>query len=294
MDYSLRSIGVRKVILITLGFNLLVGLTKIIYGMIVNSVAIMSDGIHTLFDGFNNIMGLVGIYYASRTPDEKHPYGYRKFETVLTIFIGVMMFFTAYTIFHRAFESFISNQPSTAGLEAFLVMLVTLSVNFFVSAYERKKGLELNSEFLVADAGYTRSDVYVTLGVIAGLILARLGFSKADPIVGMIVGFIVAWMGVTIFRNTIAILVDESVLDSHDIMERVCAIDGVESCHKIRSRGPEGNVFIDLHVQVDPLISVNDGHEIANVVKKDLKTKISGVVDVVVHIEPVTKPEDKP
>jgi cation diffusion facilitator family transporter len=291
MDYTLRSIEVRRVILITLGFNLMVGLTKITYGTIVDSVAIMSDGIHTLFDGFNNIMGLVGIYYASRSPDKKHPYGYRKFETIITIFIGIMMFFTAYTIFHRAFESFVSNVPSTAGLEAFVVMLGTLTVNFCVSGYERKRGLVLKSEFLIADAGYTRSDVYVTLGVITGLILARCGFPKADSIVGMIVGVIVAWMGVQIFRTTIAILVDESVLDSSDIMDTVCAIDGVEKCHKIRSRGPEGNVFVDLHVLVDPDISVNDGHEIANVVKKDIKTKISGVVDVLVHIEPVKTSE---
>lgn len=287
MDISLRNKAVRRVNYIIIVLNLLVGLTKITYGLIVNSVAVMSDGMHTLFDGFNNLMGLVGIYYSSYKPDEKHPYGYRKFETIITVLIGLMMFVTSYEIFKRAYESLVKGVQSTAGLEAFGIMCTTLMVNFCVSSYEKKRGIELKSEFLIADAGYTRSDVYVSIGVIIGLLLARLGYPMADPIIGMIVGFIVAWMGVKILRSTIAILVDESVLDSNNIKEIVRSIDGVKECHKIRSRGPDGNVFVDLHVLVDPYISVFEGHEVANVVKKHLKTKISGVVDVVVHIEPM-------
>jgi cation diffusion facilitator family transporter len=179
-----------------------------------------------------------------------------------------------------------SGETTTAGGEAFVVMLVTLGVNIFVSTYEKKRGRELNSEFLIADAGHTRSDIYVTSGVIAGLLISRLGYPNADPAVGVVVGLLVAWAGFKILKTTTAVLVDESTLDNSLVEKTVCSIEGVEQCHKIRSRGPGGSVFLDLHVVVNPSITVDEGHRIAHAVQECLKSKIEGVVDVVVHIEP--------
>jgi len=286
MNDTSRVSAVRWVLVITLLLNVAVCAAKIIYGNAVNSVAVVSDGLHSLFDGFSNILGLVGMYYASNKPDERHPYGHRKVETVFTVFIGVMMFATCFEIFRKSYESFMSSETTTAGGEAFVVMLVTLGVNIFVSTYEKKRGRELNSEFLIADAGHTRSDIYVTSGVIAGLLISRLGYPNADPAVGVVVGLLVAWAGFKILKTTTAVLVDESTLDNSLVEKTVCSIEGVEQCHKIRSRGPGGSVFLDLHVVVNPSITVDEGHRIAHAVQECLKSKIEGVVDVVVHIEP--------
>jgi cation diffusion facilitator family transporter len=286
MDDTNRVAAVRWVLVITLILNVLVCAAKIIYGTNVNSVAVVSDGLHSLFDGFSNVLGLIGMYYASNKPDERHPYGHRKFETVFTVFIGVMMFATCFEIFNKSYTSFMSGATTTAGGEAFVVMLVTLGVNVFVSTYEKRRGRELSSEFLIADAGHTLSDIYVTCGVITGLLISRLGYPKADPAVGVVVGLMVAWAGFKILRITTAVLVDESTLDNALVEKTVCSIEGVKQCHKIRSRGPNGSVFLDLHVVVEPALTVDEGHKIAHAVQECIKANVVGVVDVVVHIEP--------
>ncbi|BCB95260.1 cation efflux system protein [Dissulfurispira thermophila] len=282
-----RTSEIRKVLLITLVLNLIVSAAKVFYGYYINSVSILSDGYHSLFDGVSNIVGLIGIYIASHPPDEKHPYGHRKYETVFTIFVGVLMFITCIEIFKKSYNSFLG-QSETAMItpQSFMVMLITLSVNIFVAIYEKNKGVSLTSEYLIADSKHTRSDIYVSLGVIGGLIISKIGISKADPIAGAIVGIFVAKAGIDIIKESTEILVDRTQMDTSMIKEIACTVDGVIECHEIRTRGTKSHIFVDLHVIVAPSLTVEDAHKIAEIVEKKIKNEISEVVDVVVHIEP--------
>ena len=281
-----RTSEIRKVLLITLLLNILVSAAKIFYGYITGSISIFSDGFHSLFDGVSNIVGLIGIYIASHPPDEKHPYGHRKYETVFTIFVGLLMLFTCFEVFRKVYESLTGRHETTVTSASFWVMAVTLIINIFVSVYEKQKGEKLSSEFLIADSRHTKSDIYVSLGVIVSLVFIKLGFPIADPIAGAVVGIFIAKAGIDIIRESTETLVDRTQMDTSIIKEIACSVNGVMECHEIRTRGTRSHVFIDLHILVDPSLSVENAHRIAEAVEKEIKSKISEVVDVVVHIEP--------
>jgi len=282
-----RSAAIRRVLWVTLFCNICVSGAKIGYGCFSHSVSITADGFHSMFDGVSNIMGFIGIYFASNPPDEEHPYGHRKIETIFTIFIGVMMSLTCLEIFKQVYESIKSEPQVSVTTESFLIMIITLGVNIFVTTYEKRRGKKLNSEFLIADAQHTRSDIYATIGVIIGLIFMKLGFTRADTIVGAIVGILVARAGIRILRDAADVLADRKQMDTQRIKEIVCGIDNVVDCHKVRTRGTNSHIFIDLHITVKPELSVVDGHKIAHIAEERIKGNIRAEVDIVVHIEPL-------
>lgn len=281
-----RTSEIRKVLLITLLLNMLVSGAKIFYGYITSSVAMISDGFHSLFDGVSNIVGLVGIYLSSHPPDERHPYGHRKYETVFTIFVGLLMFITCIEIFKRVYDSLSGKYQAEVTALSFAVMLSTMAVNIFVAAYEKRMGEKLSSEYLTADARHTKSDIYVSIGVIAGLIFVKLGIKIADPIIGTLVGIFVAKAGIDIIRESTEMLIDKRQIDVSIIKEIACNVDGVIECHDIRTRGTKGYVFVDFHIVVDPLISVENAHKIAHIVEDKIRLRFPEIADVVVHVEP--------
>ncbi|MBI5214056.1 MAG: cation transporter [Nitrospirae bacterium] len=281
-----RTSEIRKVLLITLALNILVSAAKVFYGYITNSVSIFSDGFHSFFDGISNIVGLVGIYISSNPPDEKHPYGHRKYETVFTIFVGLLMLLTCFEVFKKVYESFAGRHETTVTGASFIVMIVTMAINVFVSIYEKRKGLRLNSEFLIADSQHTKSDIYVSIGVIVSLIFIKLGFPLADPIAGAVVGIFIAKAGIDIIKGSTETLVDSSQTDISLIKDIACNVDGVIECHKIRTRGTKGQIFVDLHMLVNPALSVEEAHAIAERAERVIKERLPEVADVVVHIEP--------
>ncbi|MEN2986260.1 MAG: cation diffusion facilitator family transporter [Thermodesulfovibrionaceae bacterium] len=289
-----RKREIQKVLLITLFLNLSVSFVKIIYGWLSNSVAIYSDGFHSLFDGVSNIGGLIALKLSTHPPDKEHPYGHRKFETVFAVFIGVMMAIVAIEILRNAYEAFFKSEKPELDNNAFIILICTLAVNLFISTYERKKGKELKSEFLIADSAHTRADIYTTLGVLLSVVITKLGYTIVDPIAGLIVGGFIAKEAFKILKEATDILADKAVIDKEKISEVVSECYDVIECKDIRTRGATGHIFVDLKILVDSSISVSQAHEIANRVENLLKDKFPDIVDVVIHIEPSEKTKDFP
>ncbi|ACI21508.1 MULTISPECIES: cation diffusion facilitator family transporter [Thermodesulfovibrio] len=280
---------IRKVLLITLCLNLLVSFAKIIYGLKVNSLAIYSDGFHSLFDGVSNIGGIIGIYLASRPPDREHPYGHRKYETIFAVFIGVLMGFTSLEILKGAYESLIKTKRPELDEKAFIILLFTIIINIFVFTYERKRGKQLKSEFLIADSSHTKIDIFITSGIILAIIFIKSGFYILDSFAGLIIGVLVAREAFIILKESTDILIDKALLDSSEIERLVTTCNDVQACEDIRTRGTAGQIFVDLKILVDSSISVKEGHDIAERVEAIIKKEFPDVVDVVVHIEPGKK-----
>ncbi|MBC7189109.1 cation transporter, partial [Candidatus Aerophobetes bacterium] len=274
---------------ITLCLNLLVSFAKIIYGLKVNSLAIYSDGFHSLFDGVSNIGGIIGIYLASRPPDREHPYGHRKYETIFAVFIGVLMGFTSLEILKGAYESLIKTKRPELDEKAFIILLFTIIINIFVFTYERKRGKQLKSEFLIADSSHTKIDIFITSGIILAIIFIKSGFYILDSFAGLIIGVLVAREAFIILKESTDILIDKALLDSSEIEILVTTCNDVQACEDIRTRGTAGQIFVDLKILVDSSISVKEGHDIAERVEAIIKKEFPDVVDVVVHIEPGKK-----
>lgn len=282
------SVQVRKVLLYTLFFNYFVAAAKIFYGYMTNSVAIMSDGFHSFFDGISNIVGLIGTWIASHPPDKEHPYGHRKYETLFTIIISFMIFLTCFQILKKIYFFFIEGYKPAVTPISFTIMLTTMGVNIFVMLYESKKGKELGSSFLIADAMHTKSDVFASLAVLISLLLTKKGYIFADPLVGIIITFFIARIGYHILKNASDILVDTVCIDTSAIRYIVNRVDGVKDCHDIRTRGSMNSVYLDLHVIVDSNLSTQKAHEIADNIEKEVKQEFPAIVDIIVHIEPDT------
>lgn len=283
---SERAAQVRRVLLITLTLNLIISGAKVFYGYYISSVSITSDGYHSLFDSFSNVVGLIGIYHASHPPDKEHPYGHRKYETVFTIFIAVLMFMACVEIFKSVYEGLLGRHEANITTQSFIVMLATLAVNIFVTLYEKRMAIRLESEYLLADVEHTKSDIYATVGVLAGLVFIKLGFPSADTIVGALVGLLVAKAGIDILKEATEILVDRTQADTAIIMETAGRVPGVIECHEVRTRGSKGHIFVDLHVLVNPSMTVGEAHRISDIVEEEIKKKLPEIIDVVVHIEP--------
>ncbi len=281
-----RSRSVKRVLIYTLIANSLVALAKIIYGYLTHSIAILSDGFHSFFDGISNIVGLIGVSIASHPPDKRHPYGHRKYETLFTLIIAAMIFITCYQILRNAYESLSNSPKATITPASFIIIFITLAINIVVMVYESRKGRELNSEFLIADARHTRSDIFVSLSVILGLILFKAGYTRADAVVGILIAFLIAKMGYEIIKEASSILVDTVCIDTGLIEKALMDVEGVKGCHDIRTRGTIKSIFLDLHVCVRPDITLEEAHNIADRVEEMIKERFPDVVDIVVHVEP--------
>ncbi len=277
---------VRKVLYYTLFLNVFVAVMKILYGYKIDSISMFSDGFHSLFDGTSNVIGLVGIWIASRPPDRSHPYGHKKFETLSTIAIAVLIFFAGFEILKRAYMGLKEPHIIDVTAASFLVMALTLCVNIGVMTYERKKGRELKSDFLIADSLHTNSDIFVSLSVIVSLGAAKIGYPVVDVIAAVIIGILIIRMGYSILKSATPVLTDAARISPDEIKDLVNGIEGVHECHEIRTRGKEDSVCIDLHVLVDPETTTRESHDVAHEVEEAIKKRFPSVTDVVVHIEP--------
>jgi cation diffusion facilitator family transporter len=277
---------VKKVNVIVLVLNLLVAFGKIIMGYAINSMSMEADGFHSLTDASSNIIGLIGVYLSYRPRDKEHPYGHRKIETLVTLVIAIMLFAVCYEIFSAAIGRF--NHPTTVedSTYGFLVMLITISINMFVAAFERHKGKELGSDFLISDSMHTTSDIYVSLSVILGLVFTRLDIQWADVIVALFIGLMIGRAGYKILCSGIKVLLDTAVIDADEIAALVEQQEGIKSCHKIRTRGKQDDISVDLHVLVDKDMHIYNAHKLADAIEAKLREEYSGITDVTIHIEP--------
>ena len=280
---------VRKILIIILLLNLFVAISKIAYGLISSTLSMQADGYHSLFDGVSNIIGIIGIQIASKPPDKNHPYGHQKYETMASIAIATLLLFVGFEILQSSIDRFTTGaQPDVTSM-SFIVMVTTIGINLLVTTYEHRKGVQLNSEILIADSMHTKSDIYVSLSVILGLIAAKAGYPIIDPLIALVIAIVIVRAGILIIRQSSYTLCDVSRIDDEAICCIVEAMEGVIECHRIRTRGGANDIHIDLHVKVHPDMHTDKAHALAHDVEKRLKDNFDGVTDVVVHIEPANR-----
>ena len=282
-----RYAAVSRVLLRVLVLNLAVALAKIAFGYLSGAISVLSDGFHSLTDAASNVVGLIGVRASSQPPDEDHPYGHRKYETVaagaLTVFLVLVVVEVLRNAINHLTGRAISHQISAT---SFAVMIATVIVNLFVVAYETREGARLGSEVLLADAMQTRGDVWTSLTVIGALIGARAGLPILDPLAAVAVAGFIGYAGYQIAQTTTRILSDRIVIAESDLEEVVNSVPGVIGCHQIRTRGTSDHVFLDLHVWMPAAMPLTDAHALSHVVKDKLMARYPQIVDAVIHIEP--------
>ncbi|HBG2846565.1 TPA: cation transporter [Clostridioides difficile] len=278
---------VKQVLWIILFANFAVALLKIIIGNQIKSYSMTADGFHSLSDGASNIVGLIGIFFASKPKDKNHPYGHKKFEIITSLFISGMLFVIAIKIILSAVLRIANPVVPAITIESLIALIITLFINIFVCMYEYRIGTKLNSYVLISDSLHTRSDIFVSLGVLVTLVGVKLGFPVIiESIVPIIISAFIIYSAYGIFRPSIGILVDRVAVDEDYIKEIVFEFNEVRDVHNIRSRGSKSSIYIDMHVMVDPFISVEQSHDLTHKIEKQIQEEINENTQVIVHIEP--------
>ncbi len=278
--------AVARVLARVLLLNLTIALAKIVFGYATGTVSILSDGFHSLTDSASNVVGLAGIHVARKPPDPDHPYGHRKYETIASVGIAIMLLIVMVELLRTGIDRLSSGSPPPVSAASFLVMLGTLGVNIFVVRFERVNGERLGSELLLADSRHTQSDMATSLAVIVALLGIREGLHILDPLAALVVACFIGYAGYSIMRETSQILSDRVVIAEEDLMRVVMSVPHVLGCHQIRTRGASDHVFLDLHVWLEAETPLIEAHEISHVVKNRLMARYPQIVDAIIHIEP--------
>jgi cation diffusion facilitator family transporter len=285
-DSRQKSSGVRRVLAGILIANLVVVVVKFFVGLDTNSLAVFGDALQSSVDSASNLFGIYVVRVAAKAPDEEHPYGHAKFETLGALLIALLLALSIFELVRGAVARLMYGAPPLNVSGGALALLgFTLAVNIGVVLIETRAGRRLRSDLLLADALHTRTDVFITLGVLGGLALARAGLAWADPALALIVAVLVGRAGYQILRRAIPSLVDERAFDRTTIQREAEGVQGVVSAYAIRSRHAGDRRFAELTISVNGSANVASAHEIADKVEDRLRDSLQ-LDEVTVHVEP--------
>jgi cation diffusion facilitator family transporter len=283
-----RAAAIQRTLAIILALNLVVVVVKLIVGLQTGSLTVIGATLESTLDAFNNVLGIVVVGLAARGPDDDHPYGHDKFETLGAIAIVGFLSISCFELIRGGVSRLISPEPLHTPSGVDLALLAgTAAVNVVVVAYERRRGTALNSPLLLADAAHTTGDTFVTGLAFASLLAVRAGLTWADPVLAMVVALAIAYSGWQILRVTVPVLVDARGADAERIGAAAAAVEGVRAATRVRSRtNSSGLIFAEVTITVPGGESVREAHEVADAVEESVRAALGGTADVVVHVEP--------
>jgi len=280
------SAQVRRVLLGLLAANLAVVAAKLIVALASGSLAVLGSAVDSGMDALSNLLGLTVVRVAAKEPDEDHPYGHSKFETLGALAIVGFLSISCFELVRGAVNHLTGGARRVAITDVQLALLVvTLGGNVLIAWYEQRRGVELGSELLIADAAHTRVDVFVSIGVLVAVLLARFGWWWIDPAIAIAVAVVIMLVAYRILARTVPVLVDQRAIPTRDIQNTAQGVPGVKSAYGIRSRGPSDLRYAEVTIAVDRHADVEAAHAIADQVEARLKRDLQ-LHEVTVHVEP--------
>lgn len=271
--------------------NAILALIKGITGILGNSYALIADAIESTTDIFSSLFVLFGLKYASRPPDENHPYGHGKAEPLITFGVVGFLIISATII---AIESIHNIQTPHKTPEWYTLVVLGVIVIFKELSYRfvNKRSDDTKSSSLKADAWHHRSDAITSLMALIGISIAIImgeGYETADDWAALLASGFILYNAYLIFRPALGEIMDEHLHDDLILVIRaeVEKVDGVRGTEKCFVRKTGMYYFVDLHILVEGDLSVHEGHAIAHAVKDDLRMKLPEIADILIHVEPV-------
>ena len=285
-DISLEQI--KRLTYFGLILNFLLMISKFFGGIIFGSFGLIADAFHTLSDIATDLVLLWGVIVGSKPPDPSHPFGHGKFETLSGMLLSAILIGVGIGIAREAGNSLMINSYLTPGIPVILIAAVSVISKEFIFQKTIKTATELDSTALHANAWHHRSDAMSSIAVIIGAVSSLFGFLPGDNIAGLFVGFMIIVVGVKFMYETGKELMETSVNKEIRISIQ-SIIDGhpkVKGWHQLRTRKVGRELFIDVHLLVNPELSVSDGHLIAEEVEKIVKQTLNRPANIITHVEP--------
>lgn len=282
-----RTAAVQRTLAVILVLNVVVVGVKVVVAARTGALSVVGATVESALDAMNNVIAILLVALAARGPDDDHPYGHDKFETLGALVIVGFLSISCFELVRNAVTTLVHHEtPATPTSFELTLLGATALINILVVWYEQKRGRELGSALLLADAAHTGGDIFVTGIAFLSLWLARLGYPKADAWLTLIVAAVIAYSGYRILKVTVPILVDERGVDADEIRRVVAAISGITGVPMVRSRTTaSGMLFAEVTIRCDGTLPVATAHELADAAEAAIRASI-GAADITVHIEP--------
>ncbi len=269
--------------------DLLLGVAKVLIGYTAHSQALIADGIHSLSDLLTDFLVLFAAKHASKGADADHPYGHARIETVMTVVLGVILILVAAGIAYEAVvRMFHPSQLLNPEWPALVVAGISIVSKEAIYHYTMNAARRLRSNLLRANAWHSRSDAISSIIVVVGVAGSMAGLNYLDAVAAVGVALMVAKIGWDLAWHSLRELVDTG-LDTEQIetiKETIKNVHGVHGLHFLRTRRMGPDALVDVHIQVEPRLSVSEGHQVSETVRKSIIESVDDVTDVLVHIDP--------
>ncbi|HNW88428.1 MAG TPA: cation diffusion facilitator family transporter [Bacteroidales bacterium] len=269
--------------------NIFLIVLKVIAGILSGSVSIISEAIHSGMDLMAAFIAFFAVRISGMPPDKNHPYGHGKFENVSGVIEALLIFVAAGWIIYEAIHKLINpTLPEQLGIGT-LVMGISAIVNYFIANRLYKVGKETDSVALEADGLHLKTDVYTSLGVALGLSLIWItGIKILDPIIAMLVAGMILQKSYVLLKKAFSPLLDTPLPEKEiKIIEQTINnhLTSGMSYHMLRSRKAGAKRYVDLHLEVPGIISVNESHKLCDLIEDEIEHKLDNI-EVYIHIEP--------
>ncbi|MFH1719453.1 MAG: cation diffusion facilitator family transporter [Planctomycetota bacterium] len=268
--------------------NIALSAIKIVIGLFAASLALVADGIHSLSDLVTDVVVLLGLRLGSKKPDQTHQYGHGRVETLSAGLVALVLIVVGGIMIYYATMAIARDEVATPRLAVLVAATVSIAAKEWLYRATRKIAIQSHSPALYANAWHHRSDALSSVAVVIGSISLAFGFGHGDQVGAITVGLMIIWVGVKIIGDCLRELT-ESAIDS-DTIEHIKQIINADSSirqwHKLRTRRVGREVFLDLHILVDPDLNVTAAHEIAERLEKTLDEEITLPINIIIHIEP--------
>ncbi len=276
-----------------LGVNGCLGVAKIIGGVLGRSSALLADGVHSLSDCGTSATVLIGLRVAAKPPDRGHPYGHGRAESIAGKVVAVVLIVVALMLAWNSARRLLDPPSpfSPPSLSALWIAGASILIKEILFQYKIRVAKKTGSTAVEADAWHHRSDSFSSVAAFVGIGAAIAGgpaWAFMDPAAAIVVALIILWVGISIFRKTWAELMDASAPEKTITTLRVLALEvpGVKAVEKVFTRKSGLDIFVDMHVEVEPDMTVKAGHDIARFVRKHIVDECPFIKGVLVHVEP--------
>ena len=279
---------------VSIGVNLLLSVGKLLAGIFGHSGAMVSDAVHSASDVFSSIIVIVGVKLAAKEADLEHPYGHERMECVAAIILAVVLLISGLFIGHAGIEKLTDGDktaPVIPGVLALVAAAVSIAVKEAMYWFTRHYGKKYNSGALMADAWHHRSDALSSVGALAGIVGARMGYPIADTAASLLICVFIAKASYDIFKDAVGKMVDRSCNRETEqaIHDCAAAIPGVIKVDLLHTRVFGSRIYVDIEIRADGKLTLEQGHEIARQVHRAVEEQFPDVKHIMVHVNPYTE-----
>jgi len=279
---------IRFVTVLGVAGNIILSVLKISVGYLAGSIALVADGIHSVSDMVTDIAVLLGVHFGSKQPDEKHPYGHGRIETFAAAFVGTALAVVGAAMIYRAAADIAAGKTAKPGIVVLWIAVASIIVKELLYRATRAVAVRTHSTALYANAWHHRSDAFSSVAVVIGFVALRMGFVYGDQIAAVAVGLMIILVAAQVvgdcLREFTETAIDSKTIDH--IRQIINSNEGVRHWHKLRTRMVGREIFLDLHILVDPRLNIAEAHKIAEALENKLHQEITRPVNIIVHVEP--------